>query len=128
MGGAGAAVLAIGFLLVALLGLGLTVVAWLGARGATSRATTWSRYLLPVGMGVLALGVALPKSVLRDLAFETTGRALMLVAAVVGAACASVALGRRERGALRLLVAHVGFGLLAATPLGEALFALFAMM
>jgi hypothetical protein len=127
MGGAGAAVVAVFFLAAALVGLTLTVLAWRGTRGS-SGPLLYSRYLLPAGVVVLGLGTLLPKSTLRELAFETTGRVALALLSVVGAACAGAALRRREPGAARALLTHAYFGLAAGTPLGEALFGVFQMM
>lgn len=126
MGPAGAAAVALLSAIVGGVGAILVGIAWKGSRAASPTGPArWARNLAPVGLVLLALGVLLPKRVLRALAFEDSGRVLMLAVAVVGAVAALAAWRRREPGAGRTLLAHLYFASLAASPVGEWMFDVF---
>lgn len=98
---------------------------------ATRRAgTDWTaarvgRWLSLIAPAAIALGIILPKRLLRAVDYEVSGRALLVAAAAFGVAAAVTAIARRERGGVRLLLAHVYFVAVGATELSELVFGAF---
>lgn len=129
MGPGGAVVIAALVALVGGVGSLLVVITWRGTRQIPrSPFATTTRLLSLQGPAMLILGVVLPKSTLATLNFEASGRWLMLALALVGGTAALRMVAEREVGGGRALITHLCFALVAATPIGEAVFGAFAMM
>ncbi len=96
--------------------------------GASSLLLRAVHGLTAMQCSILALGVLLPKSMQRALAFRTTGRWLVVTAAAVGVVLTLTALSRHEPGALRWLLVQLFIGVVFASFFGEVVFGVFRML
>lgn len=129
MGAAGAAVVGMATALILGIGLALAVVVFRALRTRPrSGWQLWSMRMLGANVAVLTVGLALPKSFLRALAWAESGRVLLGVCAAAGLLVASIAWQKRQAGGMRAWLAHAYFAAVAATPAGHMVFHAFFMM
>ena len=122
-------VIAIVVVFVALLGLALAALGFVATRRSSGAlATRMGRWLGAGGPGVIVFGIVSPKRFLQAIDFEVSGRAIVIAAAALGLAAAVMALARRERGAVALLLGHLYFLAVGVTKLGEIVFGAFKML